>query len=72
MSSSRYGGQRPRGPDVPALVVGLLGLVLAAGVLVGELARVPVDVGRWGPWATVGVGVVLLLVGAVGIARRTR
>ncbi|MCH8612212.1 hypothetical protein [Arsenicicoccus dermatophilus] len=72
MSSSRYGEQRPRGPCAPALVVGLLGLALAAGVLAGELARVQVDVGRWGPWVAVGVGLVLLVVGAAGIARRTR
>ena len=63
---------QPRGPYAPAIVVGLLGLLCAASVLLRELAVMSIDLVTQGPWIVVGVGVLLLLVGAVGIARRGR
>lgn len=63
---------QPRGPYAPAIVVGLLGLLCAASVLLRELAVMSIDLVAQGPWIVVGVGVLLLLVGAVGIARRGR
>jgi len=41
-------------------------------VLLRELAVMSIDLVTQGPWIVVGVGVLLLLVGAVGIARRGR
>ncbi|MTB71928.1 hypothetical protein GGG17_08080 [Arsenicicoccus sp. MKL-02] len=64
--------RQPRGPYAPAIVVGLLGLLCAASVLLRELAVITIDLVTQGPWIVVGVGVILLLVGAVGIARRGR
>ncbi|AKT50132.1 hypothetical protein [Arsenicicoccus sp. oral taxon 190] len=63
---------QPHGPYAPAIVVGLLGLLVAVTVLLRQLDVLTIDLVAWGPWVVVGVGIVLLLVGAVGIGRRGR
>lgn len=60
----------PTGPHVPSLVLGLLGLVFAALVFVDQTTGINVDVARTAPWVIIGLGGVLLIVGALGIGRR--
>ena len=59
------------GPAPFALVLGLLGLLVAGSVLVGELTDVTLPWGDLGPWSVVAAGLVVLLVGAIGL-RTTR
>jgi hypothetical protein len=56
-----------RGPAPFALVLGLLGLVVAGSVLVGELTDVSLPWNDLGPWSVVAAGVLVLLVGAIGL-----
>lgn len=55
------------GPAPFALVLGLLGLLVAGSTLVNELTDVTLPWGDLGPWSVVVAGVVVLLVGAVGL-----
>lgn len=61
---------RPKGPNVGAVVLGLVALVLAAGIIATEAMNVRVDWVALGPGAIIGVGVLLVVLGAVGLARR--
>lgn len=61
---------RPKGPNAGAVVLGLVALVLAAGIIATETMSVRVDWVALGPGAIVGVGVLLVVLGAVGLARR--
>lgn len=61
---------RPKGPNSGAVVLGLVALVLAAGIIATETMSVRVDWVALGPGAIVGVGVLLVVLGAVGLARR--
>lgn len=62
-----------KGPAPFALVLGILGLLVAGSVLVGELTDVHLPWGGLGPWSVVAAGVVVLLVGAIGLrASRSR
>ena len=56
-----------RGPAPFALVLGLLGLVVAGSVLVGELTDVSLPWNDLGPWTVVAAGLLVLLVGAIGL-----
>ena len=56
-----------RGPAPFALVLGLLGLLVAGSVLVGELTDVSLPWNDLGPWSVVAAGVLVLLVGAIGL-----
>lgn len=56
-----------KGPAPFALVLGLLGLVVAGVTLVSELADVNVPWDDLGPWSVVAAGIVVLLVGAIGL-----
>ena len=56
-----------RGPAPFALVLGVLGLLVAGSVLVNELTEVSLPWGDLGPWSVVNAGVVVLLVGAIGL-----
>jgi hypothetical protein len=61
------------GPAPFALVLGLLGLLVAGSVLVGELTDITLPWGDLGPWSVVAAGLVVLLVGAIGLrSSRTR
>jgi hypothetical protein len=55
------------GPAPFALVLGLLGLLVAGSVLVGELTDITLPWGDLGPWSVVAAGLVVLLVGAIGL-----
>jgi len=61
--------ERPylRGPAPFAIVLGLLGLLVAGSVVLGELTDVTVRWDNLGPWTVVAAGVVVLVVGALGV-----
>jgi len=61
---------RPKGPNASAIVVGLLAMLLAGLIIANETIGVRVDWSRLGPGAIVGVGVVMVVLGAVGLIRR--
>src|SRR6476619_3006765 len=54
------------GPAPFALVLGLLGLLVAGTMLLTELTDWTLPWGDLGPWSVVAAGVVVLLVGAIG------
>ncbi len=56
-----------RGPAPFAIVLGLLGLVVAAVTLFAEVVGIDVPWGDLGPWTVVGAGVLVLLVGGLGL-----
>ncbi|MEO6790733.1 MAG: hypothetical protein ABI249_03855 [Ornithinibacter sp.] len=56
-----------RGPAPFAMVLGLLGLLVAGSVLIGELTDVTVRWDNLGPWTVVAAGVVVLVAGALGV-----
>ncbi|MEO5608912.1 MAG: hypothetical protein ABIQ61_11490 [Ornithinibacter sp.] len=63
---------RPEVPHLPgpapfAMVLGLLGLLVAGSVLIGELTEVTVRWDNLGPWTVVAAGVVVLVAGALGV-----
>jgi hypothetical protein len=55
------------GPAPFALVLGLLGLLVAGSVLLNELTDVTLPWGDLGPWTVVAAGLVVLIVGAIGL-----
>ncbi|MBC7559597.1 MAG: hypothetical protein H7270_09605 [Dermatophilaceae bacterium] len=61
---------RPRGPNASAIVVGLVALLFAGLIIARETLNWRVDWSRLGPGVIVGVGVVLVLIGAIGLIRR--
>lgn len=61
---------RPKGPNVSAIVAGLVALVFGGLIIVNETTVWNVDWSGLGPGAIVVVGVVLAVTGAVGLARR--
>jgi hypothetical protein len=62
---------RPKGPNAPAVVLGLVALVLGTLIIAKETMNLHVDWSGLGPGAIVVIGVVLLLVGAIGLVRRS-
>jgi hypothetical protein len=56
-----------KGPAPFAVVLGLLGLVVAAATLVTEVVGIDVPWDDLGPWSVVGAGVLVLLVGGLGL-----
>lgn len=61
---------RPRGPNAAPVVLGLVALVLAALIIARETMGLAVDWSRLGPGAIVGVGLLLVVLGAIGLVRR--
>lgn len=63
-----------QGPAPFAIVLGLLGLLVAGGVLVSELTDLTFPWADLGPWTVVAAGLVIVLVGAIGLrsSRRTQ
>jgi hypothetical protein len=63
-----------RGPAPFAIVLGLLGLLVAGATLVTELTDVSFPWADLGPWTVVAAGLVVVLVGAIGLrsSRRTQ
>ena len=63
---------RPTGPHLPAILLGLVCLVVAGVVLAQELGNLTIDWGNVGPLGFVAVGAVLVLLGIVGLAGSNR
>ena len=61
---------RPKGPNAAPVVLGLVALVMAALIIANETMGLRVDWARLGPGGIVGVGLVLVVLGAVGLVRR--
>ena|SRR5690349_20039362 len=61
-----------RGPNTGAIMLGVLCLVLAGLAIARETSGFEVDWTVFGPGAIVGVGVLVLLLGILGLARRQR
>ena len=61
---------RPEGPNVSAIVVGLVAMVLAGLIIARETMGLRVDWSRLGPGGIVGIGVVMVVIGAIGLVRR--
>ena len=62
--------ERPKGPNASAIVVGLVGMVFAGLIIAKETMGVRVEWSRLGPGAIVGIGVVMVVIGAIGLVRR--
>jgi hypothetical protein len=61
---------RPKGPNAAPLVLGLVALAIAALIIANETTGLRVDWSRLGPGAIVGVGALLVVLGAIGLVRR--
>lgn len=61
---------RPKGPNAAAVVLGLAALVLAGLIIASETMSLRVDWSQLGPGAIVGIGLVLVVLGAIGLIRR--
>lgn len=61
---------RPKGPNASAVVLGLVAMLLAGLIIANETMGLRVDWSRLGPGAIVGIGLVLVVLGAVGLVRR--
>jgi len=61
---------RPKGPNAAAVVLGLVAMVLAGLIIASETTGLRVDWSRLGPGAIVGIGLLLVVLGAVGLVRR--
>ena len=56
-----------RGPAPFAIILGILGLLVAGVTLVSEVTDLTVPWDDLGPWTVVAAGIVVLLVGAIGL-----
>ena len=61
---------RPTGPNASAIIAGLVAVLMAGLVIARETMNLRVDWSRTGPGTIVGLGVVLVVIGAVGLVRR--
>ena len=61
---------RPKGPNASAIVVGLVAMVLAGLIIARETTGLRVDWSRLGPGGIVGIGIVMVVIGAIGLVRR--
>jgi hypothetical protein len=61
---------RPKGPNASAVVLGLAAIVLAGLLIADETMGLQIDWSRLGPGAIVGIGLVLVVLGAIGLVRR--
>lgn len=61
---------RPKGPNASAIVLGLCALLVAGLIIANETMRLRVDWSQLGPGAIVGIGLVLVVLGAIGLVRR--
>jgi 5,10-methenyltetrahydromethanopterin hydrogenase len=64
------GPARPKGPNASAIVVGLVALVFAGLIIAREALAWHVDWSRLGPGGIIGIGVVMVVIGAIGLVRR--
>jgi hypothetical protein len=61
---------RPGGPNASAIVVGLVAMLIAGLIIARETMNLLVDWSKLGPAAIVGMGVVMVVIGAIGLVRR--
>jgi hypothetical protein len=61
---------RPKGPNAAAIVLGLVAMVLGGLIIANETMDLKVDWSRLGPGGIVGIGLVLVVLGAIGLVRR--
>jgi hypothetical protein len=61
---------RPKGPNAAAIVVGLVAMVFAGLIIAKETLSWRIDWSRLGPGAIVGIGIVMVAIGAIGLVRR--
>ena len=61
---------RPKGPNAAAIVLGLVAMLLAGLIIATETKDLQVDWSRLGPGAIVGIGLLLVVLGAIGLVRR--
>jgi hypothetical protein len=61
---------RPKGPNGSAVVLGLVALLLAGVIIANETMGLRVDWSRLGPGSIVGIGVLFVVLGAIGLVRR--
>lgn len=64
------GPARPKGPNASAIVIGVVAMVFAGLVIAKETTGLRVDWSRLGPGGIVGIGVVMVVIGAIGLIRR--
>jgi hypothetical protein len=64
------GPARPKGPNASAIVVGLVAVVFAGLIIAREAMGWHVDWSRLGPGGIIGIGVVMVVIGAIGLIRR--
>jgi hypothetical protein len=63
---------RPRGPHLPAILLGLACLVIAGLAMAQELGHLQIDWGNVGPLGIVAAGAVLVVLGLVGLLTSRR
>ncbi|MEO8518273.1 MAG: hypothetical protein ABI438_03770 [Dermatophilaceae bacterium] len=61
---------RPKGPNAAAVVLGLFAMVLGGLIIANETMGLHVDWSRLGPGGVVAIGLVLVVLGAIGLVRR--
>jgi hypothetical protein len=61
---------RPKGLNAPAIVIGLAALILAGLIIARETLDWRIDWSRMGPGTLVGIGVIMVVIGAIGLIRR--
>ena len=61
---------RPKGPNASAIVLGLLAMIFGGLTIAKETMGWHVDWSRLGPGGIIGIGVLMVVIGAVGLARR--
>ena len=61
---------RPSGPNASAILAGLVAILLAGLVIARETMDLRVDWSRLGPGTIVGLGIVMVVIGAIGLVRR--
>jgi hypothetical protein len=61
---------RPSGPNTSAVVVGLVAMVFAGLTIAKETMGLRIDWSHLGPGAIVSIGVVMVVLGAMGLVRR--
>ncbi len=64
------GPVRRKGPNVSAIVLGLVAVLIAGLVIANETTGLQVDWSRLGPGAIVGIGLLFVVLGAIGLVRR--
>ena len=61
---------RPKGPNASAVILGQVAMLLSGLIIANETAGLQVDWSRLGPGAIVGIGLLFVVLGAIGLVRR--